>query len=101
MRVWLVSEVLWESAGEHEHVVGVRTVGGYHSSNAEVVRSIEAGDSWLTCVLREPRARIRPLPRCPRAGCTLTPYLTTSPGDTERNRLESLPRVQAGRPGEA
>lgn len=93
MRVWLVSKVLWESAGDHEHVVGVRTVGGYDSSNLEVARSIEAGESWFTSVAREPLARIRPLPRCPFPGCTLAPYLTTSPEDTERNRLECLPRA--------
>jgi len=77
--------------GSHEHIEGVCTVFGTYCTRGYVAGRIEAGDVWYAAAAGT-SARIRKIDRCPRDGCTASPYLTTAPDDTDANNLEHLPR---------
>jgi hypothetical protein len=75
----------------HEHVTGVYTVDGVFHSRVQVVQSMDRGEAWITSAGGS-TARIRQVGHCTWPGCSLMPYLTTSPGHSDSSNLENLPR---------
>ena len=77
----------------HKHIIGVITPGGYFTSNADVIISLNAGNTWHTQVAGEPRGNIREhdYKYCPATSCYLKPYLQTDADGSRKNNLENMP----------
>ncbi len=76
--------------GSHLHISRVRTAEGISYSRAEVVRGLDAGESWRTWG-GGAFARIRKVAGCPHPDCPVAPYITTDPDHTAQNNLDGLP----------
>lgn len=75
----------------HEHIEGVCTADGTHSTRAHVASRIDAGELWSSQGGGQ-MARIRKITFCPRPACLASPHITTAPDHTTANNLENLPR---------
>ena len=91
MTTYIVTSVRKElsSDGSHRHIEGVCTQDGTHYTRAEVVDSIDEGDTWETSVDGY-EAVIRPIDFCPRTNCDAAPYIRTNLDSTEKDNLENL-----------
>jgi hypothetical protein len=93
MATYTVTKVRKELSDDatHEHIEGVCTDGGTHYTRGEVVDSINAGNTWRTSADGY-EATIKPMPSCPKSGCSAKPYIKTNPDSTKKDNLENLDR---------
>ena len=91
MATYTVTKVRKELSddGTHEHIEGVCTSDDTHYTRAEVVESINAGNTWKTSAGGY-EATIEPISYCPRANCYARPYIRTNPDSTKEDNLENL-----------
>ena len=78
--------------GSHEHIKGVCVADGTHYTRAQVVASINAGNTWTTRSPSGSTATIRPISYCTSYACVAAPYITTRPDNQKDDNLENLPR---------
>jgi hypothetical protein len=92
MATYTVTKVRKETSADrtHQHLEGVCTSAGVHYTRAEVVASINAGNSWVTSADGY-SATIETIKYCPKPACLATPYIKTKPDSTKKNNLENLP----------
>jgi hypothetical protein len=81
----------WSADRAHEHIAQVRTTAGVVCSRAQVVNSINQGNTWRTSAQGYSET-IRPVSQCPRSRCTASPYIRTNPNSVTVDNLENLPR---------
>jgi hypothetical protein len=88
----VVTRVKKEPAADraHMHIVGVCTADGGYYTRAQVVAGLDRGESWTTYG-GGMSARIKKILYCPRAGCYVSPYITTAPDYSTANNLDNLP----------
>lgn len=91
MSTYIVNAVRkeWSADGTHRHIAGVWVNGQYYT-RAQVVSSINAGNTWKTSHGGY-RATIHPVQYCRRVACMATPYIETNPDSTTADNLENLP----------
>lgn len=58
---------------------------------ADVLAGLERGETWQTEGPDGTRAAIRQVHFCTFGTCKTAPYITTSPKDTDDNKLQNLP----------
>jgi len=93
MATYTVTKVRKERSDDatHEHIEGVCTSDGTHYTRAEVVNSINAGNTWKTSVDGY-AATIEAVAYCPKSNCYAKPYIRTNPDSTKKDNLENLDR---------
>ena len=74
----------------HMHIKAVCVRTGQSYTRAQVVASIATGEKWYTLGKDGTYAEIKLLGKCPVAGCTEVPYLTTRPDHSTANNLDNL-----------
>ena len=78
-------------SGSHEHIEGVWTSDDEYFSRGQIIRSLDAGETWYADEGRS-LATIGLVTYCPWPGCSLKPYLSTTARDRRPDRtLEMLP----------
>jgi len=78
-------------SGSHEHIEGVWTTEDEYFSRGQIIRSLDAGETWYA---HEGRflATIGLVTYCPWPGCSLKPYVSAlDRGRRRDNALEMLP----------
>ncbi|HAF09786.1 MAG TPA: hypothetical protein DCK98_06865 [Chloroflexi bacterium] len=91
MAAYTVTKVRKELSADrtHRHIEGVCTTAGMHYTRAQVVASIDAGNTWRTSADGY-EATIAKITFCPVGACMATPYIKTNPDSTRKDNLENL-----------